>query len=54
MDSVDRIGSDWGPAMFPWQRLKFSTSDKLWGYLLIAPFMAFFVVFFILPYGMVI
>ena len=35
-------------------RLTISQSEKLWGYLLILPFMAFFVVFFLFPYVMVI
>jgi ABC-type sugar transport system permease subunit len=34
--------------------LTISQSEKLWGYLLILPFMAFFVVFFLFPYVMVI
>ena len=55
-DRVDKIGSGLrtGPKTFPWPRLTISQSEKLWGYLLIMPFMAFFVVFFLLPYGMVI
>ena len=39
---------------FPWPRLTVSQSEILWGYLLILPFMAFFAVFFLFPYGMVI
>lgn len=38
----------------PWQRMSYATLEKAWGYLLIAPFMAFFIVFFLVPYGMVI
>ena len=56
MDGVNRVGGGWRPipGMLPWPRLTISQSEKLWGYLLILPFMAFFVVFFLLPYGMVI
>lgn len=39
---------------WPWQRFRYATLEKAWGYLLIAPFMLFFVVFFVIPYGMVI
>jgi multiple sugar transport system permease protein len=34
--------------------LRYVTREKLWGYLLIAPFMLFFTVFVLVPYGMVI
>ena len=56
MDDVNRVGSGWRPIQkrLPWPRLTISQSDKLWGYLLILPFMAFFVVFFLFPYVMVI
>lgn len=56
MDSVERLdgGRRWGLKLFPGRRMTYAQLEKLWGYLLIAPFMAFFVVFFILPYGMVI
>ena len=37
-----------------WSRLRYATREKLWGYFLIAPFMLFFVLFVLLPYGMVI
>jgi len=36
------------------RQMKYATTDKLWGYLLIAPFMLFFVVFVLVPYGMAI
>jgi multiple sugar transport system permease protein len=35
-------------------KLKYSTLEKAWGYLFITPFMAFFLVFTILPYAMVV
>ena len=56
MDDVNRVGSGWRPIQkrLPWPRLTISQSEKLWGYLLILPFMAFFVVFFLFPYVMVI
>ncbi|CAN5858072.1 sugar ABC transporter permease [soil metagenome] len=38
----------------PVRQLKYATMDKLWGYLLIAPFMLFFIVFVLVPYGMAI
>lgn len=41
------------PNRFP-RQMKYATTDKLWGYLLIAPFMLFFVVFVLVPYGMAI
>jgi multiple sugar transport system permease protein len=34
--------------------MTYSTQSKLWGYILIAPFMLFFIVFYLIPYGMVI
>jgi multiple sugar transport system permease protein len=34
--------------------MNYSTQSKLWGYILIAPFMLFFLVFYLVPYGMVI
>ncbi|MEZ4864856.1 MAG: sugar ABC transporter permease [Caldilineaceae bacterium] len=34
--------------------MRYATLEKLWGYLFIAPFMAFFAVFTLVPYGMVI
>lgn len=37
-----------------WSSLRYATREKLWGYFLIAPFMIFFIVFVLLPYGMVI
>lgn len=37
-----------------WSRLRYATREKLWGYFLIAPFMLFFIIFVLLPYGMVI
>ena len=56
MNRVDKIGGGLrqGTRMFPWPRLTVSQSEILWGYLLILPFMAFFAVFFLFPYGMVI
>ena len=56
MEDVNRVGSGWRPIQkrLPWPRLTISQSEKLWGYLLILPFMAFFVVFFLFPYVMVI
>ena len=55
-DRVDKIGTGWrqGPKLIPWPRLTNEQSERLWGYLLIAPFMVFFAIFFLLPYGMVI
>ncbi|MBX3010184.1 MAG: sugar ABC transporter permease [Caldilineaceae bacterium] len=35
-------------------KLKYTTVEKLWGLLLIAPFMIFFIIFVLVPYGMVI
>ncbi|HRW09690.1 MAG TPA: sugar ABC transporter permease [Caldilineaceae bacterium] len=35
-------------------RMTYTTVEKLWGYLLIAPFMVFFTIFVLVPYGMVI
>lgn len=35
-------------------KMKYATLEKLWGYLLIAPFMIFFIIFVLVPYGMVI
>ncbi len=35
-------------------RMKYATVEKLWGFLLIAPFMIFFTIFVLVPYGMVI
>jgi len=34
--------------------MRYATLEKLWGYLFIAPFMAFFALFTLVPYGMVI
>jgi multiple sugar transport system permease protein len=35
-------------------RMRYAIREKLWGYLLIAPFMLFFIVFVLVPYGMVV
>jgi multiple sugar transport system permease protein len=35
-------------------KIKYTTLEKVWGYLFITPFMAFFLVFTILPYAMVV
>ena len=35
-------------------KMKYATIEKLWGFLLIAPFMIFFTIFVLVPYGMVI
>jgi multiple sugar transport system permease protein len=36
------------------QKLKYTTLEKVWGYLFISPFMLFFLAFTILPYAMVV
>lgn len=56
IDRVDKVGGVWrlGSRMFPRLSLNNAQSEKLWGYLFIAPFMALFAVFFLLPYAMVI
>ncbi len=55
-DRVDKIGAGWRqrPKSISWPRLTNAQTETMWGFLLIAPFMVFFVVFFLLPYGMVI
>ncbi len=55
-DRVDKIGTGWRqrPKSIPWPRLTNAQSETLWGFLLIAPFMVLFVIFVLLPYGMVI
>ncbi len=35
-------------------KLSYATVEKLWGFLLIAPFMLFFTIFVLVPYGMVV
>lgn len=35
-------------------KVSYATIEKLWGFLLIAPFMLFFIIFVLVPYGMVI
>ncbi|MFN8492046.1 MAG: sugar ABC transporter permease [Caldilineaceae bacterium] len=55
MDTTNQVGQ---PALRTQtglgRKLRYATVDKLWGYLLIAPFMLFFIVFVLVPYGMVI
>jgi multiple sugar transport system permease protein len=51
--SLDQEITQPGLGAPPW-RLRYATRDKLWGYLLIAPFMLFFIIFVLVPYGMVI
>ena len=55
-DRVDKIGTGWRKRQksIPWPRLTNAQSETLWGFLLIAPFMVLFVIFVLLPYGMVI
>ncbi len=54
MNRVDSAISGWIrlPAWLSQHRMKYATVEKLWGYLLILPFMVFFTIFFLVPYGM--